>query len=101
MSSSLEQVIQDARAKGDYRCARCDYVLRDVPLRDDLSIVCPECGYEMAFEVKVRLKPRDPEFDRDIRGRLGRIERLLLILVIGLVAVTLGLGIIVLAVMGF
>ena len=98
--NSLEQVIEEARTKGDYRCAHCDYALGAVPLTDDLSIICPECGYEMVFEVKVKLKPHDPEYDREVRGRLGRIERMLLVLVIGLVVITIGVGIIAFAIVG-
>lgn len=98
MTEPLRYVIEQARTEGVYRCARCDYRLSEVPLRDDLSIVCPECGYDMVFRVQVRLMPRDPEFDRAIRGRLGRIERLLIVLVVGVVLVLLGLGIITLAI---
>ncbi|MFG0244702.1 MAG: hypothetical protein ACF8MF_01455 [Phycisphaerales bacterium JB052] len=101
MPSPLEQIIEDARSKGEYRCAHCNYPLGEVPMRDDLSIICPECGYEMAFEVKVRLRARDLEFDRDIRGRLGRIERLLVVLGIILIASVVGIGIIALAIIGF
>ena len=101
MPSTLKQVIEDARSKGEYRCAHCDYPLGDVPLLEDLSIVCPECGYEMAFEVKVRLRARDLEFDRDVRGRLGRIERLLFVRGIILIASVVGIGIIALSIVGF
>lgn len=100
MSEPLASVIEEARRKGDYRCARCDYALSQVPLQDDLSIVCPECGYEMVFDVKVRLKPRDPNFDRAVRGPLHRIELVLLVIGIGLVATAVGIGIIVMAVAG-
>lgn len=98
MTDPLRHVIEQARKEGVYRCARCDYRLSEVPLREDLSIVCPECGYDMVFSVQVRLMPRDPEFDRAVRGRLGRIERVLIALVVGMVAVLLGLGIITLAI---
>lgn len=98
MTDPLRYVIEQARTEGVYRCARCDYRLSEVPLREDLSIVCPECGYDMVFSVQVRLMPRDPEFDRAVRGRLGRIERVLIALVVGMVAVLLGLGIITLAI---
>ena len=36
MPSTLKQVIEDARSKGEYRCAHCDYPLGDVPLLEDL-----------------------------------------------------------------
>ena len=55
----------------------------------------------MAFEVKVRLRARDLEFDRDVRGRLGRIERLLFVLGIILIASVVGIGIIALSIVGF
>lgn len=97
MSESLGQVIQDARREGDYRCARCDYPLRDVPLDEELAIVCPECGYEMVFHVKVRLMPRDPNYDREIRGPLGRLERLALPISLILIATAVGLALVVYA----
>lgn len=100
MNRALKQVIEDARAKGDYRCAHCDYAMRDVPLDDELAITCPECGYDMVFDVKVRLRPRDPNFDRIVRGRLYRVEVMLLVVVIGLVATAVGIGIIIMAVIG-
>ncbi|MFG0313170.1 MAG: hypothetical protein ACF8LL_03160 [Phycisphaerales bacterium] len=100
MNEPLSSVIREAREKGDYACARCDYALRDVPLQDDLSIICPECGYDMVFEVKVRLKPRDPNFDGAIRGRLRRLEVVLVIIGIGLVATAIAIGIIVMAIVG-
>lgn len=100
MNEPLASVIEEARGKGEYSCARCEYALSMVPLQDDLSIVCPECGYEMVFEVKVRLKPRDPHFDRAVRGPLRRIEMILVIIGIGLVATAIGVGIIVMAMVG-
>ena len=100
MSHALKEVIQQARADGDYRCAHCDYAMRDVPLSDDLAITCPECGYDMVFEVKVRLKPRDPNFDRAVRGRLYRVEVVLIIVVVGLVVTAIGIGIIIMAIIG-
>lgn len=96
----LRQVIEEARASGEYRCAMCDYELSTVPLREDLSIVCPECGYEMVFRVKVQLRPRDPAYDRIARGRLSRIELTLLVIVIAIVLAAIGLGIIVMAIVG-
>ncbi len=80
MSELIGPIIEKARAQGAYTCAHCDYDLKSVPLRDDLSIVCPECGYEMVFSVQVRLRPRNPEYDREIRSRLSRLERILIAL---------------------
>ena len=98
MSEQLRSVIDDARKHGSYICARCDYALSEVPLQDDLSIVCPECGYDMVFEVKVSLRPRDPNYDRDARSRLKRFEMSVMVIVILLIAfaVTVGLTAIVL-----
>jgi DNA-directed RNA polymerase subunit RPC12/RpoP len=100
MSRALRDVIEEARTEGDYRCAHCEYAMGDVPLKDDLVITCPECGYDMVFEVKVRLRPREPNFDRIVRGRLHRIEVVLMIVVIGLVVTAVGIGIIIMAVIG-
>ncbi len=100
MNPALRDVIEEARQSGEYRCAHCDYEMQDVPLNDDLAITCPECGYDMVFEVKVRLKPRDPNFDRVARGKLHRVEVMLMIVVIGLVATAIGIGIIVMAMVG-
>lgn len=100
MTEPLRHVIEQARTEGVYRCARCDYRLSEVPLRDDLSIVCPECGYDMVFSVQVRLMPRDPEFDRAVRGRLGRIERLMFWIAIMTIAVVVGLFIVVYGLVG-
>lgn len=100
MTEPLRYVIEQARTEGVYRCARCDYRLSEVPLRDDLSIICPECGYDMVFSVQVRIMPRDPEFDRAIRGRLGRIERLMLPLLLLVLLVVLASAIIVYAITG-
>lgn len=87
----LGSVIEDARRQGDYRCAHCDYPLNDVPLHEELAIVCPECGYEMVFSVKVQLLPRDPEYDREARTRLQRLERLVLPISLLIVAAAIGL----------
>jgi DNA-directed RNA polymerase subunit RPC12/RpoP len=95
----LRETIEEARAGGEYRCAMCDYELSRVPLQDDLSIVCPECGYEMVFRVRVQLRPRDPAYDRVARGRLSRIEKTLVILVVAIALSALGLGIIVMAIL--
>ncbi len=96
--SPLEPIIRDARARGEYRCARCDYPLHDVPLLDDLSIKCPECGYEMVFRVKVQLMPRDPEYDREVRSILGRLERLILPVSLTVVLAAVGLAFVVYAI---
>ena len=92
MSDQLGSVINDAREKGKYTCARCEYALSEVPLKDDLSIVCPECGYEMVFEVKVSLRPKDPNYDRDARRRLQRFEMRVLALVILFIALAVTVG---------
>jgi len=95
MTSPLDEVVREARAKENYRCARCDYPLGDVPLGSERCVTCPECGYEMVFEVKVQLLPRDPEFDREIRSRLGRLERMVLPVSLVLMAMMIGLIIVV------
>lgn len=95
MGDPLRHIIEDARRQGEYRCAHCDYALSEVPLQDDLSIVCPECGYEMVFSVRVQLMPRDPEYDREIRSRLARFERLFIPLSLVLIAAVLGIAIVV------
>ena len=100
MTSPLKQVIEEARGEGQFRCARCGYAVGEVPFDDDLSIVCPACGYEMVFKVSVKLLPRDPDYDRYVRSRLWRIERLLLIVGIGLVLLVGGFGIVAFALMG-
>lgn len=86
MGAPLEEVIAEARGKQTYRCAHCDYPLSEVPLDPDLGVTCPECGYEMVFRVMVRLMPRNPEYDREVRSRLSRLERVLM-----------GLGVVVVA----
>lgn len=91
----LGSVIEEARGQGEYRCARCDYPLKDVPLDEALAIVCPECGYEMVFRVKVQLMPRDPNYDREIRGPLGRLERLALPISLIVIATAVGLALVV------
>lgn len=100
MSRSLREVIEEARAGGEYACVRCRYDLSVVPLDDELAVTCPECGYEMAFDVRVRLRPRDPEYDRPARRRLRRVEILLLWVVLGVVVTAFGMGIIVMAIVG-
>jgi DNA-directed RNA polymerase subunit RPC12/RpoP len=92
MNDSLGSVINDAREQGHYICARCDYALSDVPLKDDLSVVCPECGYEMVFEVKVSLRPKDPNYDREARSWLSRLEMSIMVTVILLVALAVTIG---------
>lgn len=77
MTEPLQRVIEQARATGDYHCARCAYPLADVPLDEDLGVTCPECGYRMRFSVVVRLLPRDPNYDKEKRGGLNRFDRLL------------------------
>lgn len=95
---ALRPVIEDARREGAYQCARCGYALSEVPLQDDLSIVCPECGYEMVFRVKVQLMPRDPDFDRAARTRLQRLERLMLPISLLILAGMIGCAIVVYAI---
>lgn len=77
MAGELEHIITQARTRQVYRCAHCDYPLSQVPFDPDLGITCPECGYKMIFSVKVQLMPRDPEYDREVRTRLGAVERVL------------------------
>jgi DNA-directed RNA polymerase subunit RPC12/RpoP len=100
MNGSLREVIVQAQREGEYACMRCAYDLGRVPLSDELAITCPECGFEMAFDVRVRLRPLDPGADVVVRGRLHRIEVVLMIVVIGLVATAIGIGIIILAIVG-
>lgn len=94
----LGSVIEDARKQGVYRCAHCDYPLSDVPLDEQLAIVCPECGYEMVFSVKVQLLPRHPEFDRVTRTRLQKLEQFMLPLSLLILAAVIGSAIVVYAV---
>lgn len=98
MSEALRETIEDARNKGSYQCAHCGYALGKVPLQDDLSIVCPECGYEMVFRVKVLLSPRDPEYDRETRTRLERLERLILPIFLFLLLIMLSSALVVYAI---
>jgi hypothetical protein len=51
----------------------------------------------MVFHVKVRLMPRDPNYDREIRGPLGRLERLALPISLILIATAVGLAMVVYA----
>ncbi len=95
MTESLRHVIEQAQKEGVYRCAHCDYLLSEIPLRDDLSVVCPECGYEMVFKVKVQLMPRDPEFDRATRTRLQGLERIMLPVSLIVIAAVLGIAFVV------
>ena len=100
MSGSLREVIEQAQGKGSYSCMRCSYELGRVPLDDELGVTCPECGFEMAFDVRVRLRPRESGTDVVLRGRLHRNEVVLMIVVSGLVLTAIGIGIIIMAIVG-
>lgn len=95
MAPAHEQIIEEARRAHPYRCARCDYLLGGVPMDADRVVVCPECGYEMVFGIKVQLLPRDPEYDRETRTALEQFERAVLPVSIVLMAMLLGLAVLV------
>jgi DNA-directed RNA polymerase subunit RPC12/RpoP len=75
MNESARHVIDDSRNANEYVCAKCEYVLDGVPMSELGQIACPECGYEMRFQIRVQLIPVDPDYDREVRKSLKKIER--------------------------
>lgn len=82
MSSSREQIISEARAKGRYRCAQCLYSLDGVPADERGRVICPECGFAMRFVVEVRLARGDDEQIRTRDEALHRGDRMMIIVAV-------------------
>lgn len=77
MNDPHSVIIEEAREMKPFRCGRCSYLLDGVPVDEQKTVVCPECGYTMRFVVSIRLVADDPEYDREVRQSLGRTERII------------------------